>query len=47
LKQQTLMAPVKPKVSKDSWKKAVKIATACVARLAEQPGGAAAVAAAE
>lgn len=38
-KQQTLMAPVKPKVTKASWNKAVKIATACVARLAEQPGG--------
>ena len=46
LKQQTMIAPNRPpKVSEASWKKAVKIATACVARLAEQPGSAQAVAA--
>jgi hypothetical protein len=39
-KQQTLMAPVKPKVAPSTWKKAVKLATACVARLAEEPTGA-------
>jgi len=43
-KQQTLMAPMKPKVSQASWKKAVKIASACMARIMES-GGAVAVAA--
>src|SRR5207302_892049 len=36
-KQQTLMAPVKPRVQAATWKKAVKIAQACVTRLTEQP----------
>jgi hypothetical protein len=38
-KQQTLMAPAKEKVSAPTWKKAVKLATACVTSLAENPGG--------
>ena len=39
-KQQTLMAPVRPKVQPTTWKKAVRIAQACVTRLTEQPGDA-------
>ena len=38
-KQQELMAPNKKRVSPATWKKAVKLAMACVMRLAEEPGG--------
>jgi hypothetical protein len=38
-KQQALMAPVKSRVAPATWKKAVKLAQACVTRLTEQPGG--------
>lgn len=36
-KQQSLMAPNKPKVGPATWKKAVKIASNCMARIMENP----------
>jgi hypothetical protein len=43
-KQQSLMAPVRSKVQAATWKKAVKIASACMARIMESGGAMAAAA---